>query len=160
MQGDQVLALNCSRQIEYSCIYADSEHRCISDYEGSVYARACCEGEVLLVEDLITYPYRTEIEDKLIGEGLRSFVVAPLHYQDDLIGTLSIGSPRPGDLHALNIMKLRDVLPLFAVSDSPQPGRVQHAPSGHHQRAVHRHSPVCGVALSPGGLALDGAALQ
>jgi GAF domain-containing protein len=116
LQGDQVLALNCSRQIEYSCIYADSEHRCMSDYEGSVYARACCAGEVLLVEDLTTYPHRTAIEDKLIGEGLRSFVVAPLHYQDDLIGTLAIGSPRAGDLHALNIMKLRDVLPLFAVS--------------------------------------------
>ena len=116
LQGDQVLALNCSRQIEYSCIYADSEHRCISDYEGSVYMRACCEGEVLLVDDLTTYPHRTAIEDKLIGEGLRSFVVAPLHYQDDLIGTLALGSPKPGGLHALNIMKLRDVLPLFAVS--------------------------------------------
>ncbi len=116
LQDDKVLALNCSRQIEYSCIYADSEHRSISDFEGSVYARACCEGEVLLVEDLTTYPHRTEIEDKLIDEGMRSFVVAPLHYQDNLIGTLSLGSPRPGDLHALNIMKLRDVLPLFAVS--------------------------------------------
>jgi hypothetical protein len=116
LQGDQVLALNCSRQIEYSCIYADSEHRCMSDFAGSVYERACRAGEVLLVEDLTTYPHRTEIEDKLIGEGLRSFVVAPLHYQDNLIGTLAIGSPIPGDLHALNIMKLRDVLPLFAVS--------------------------------------------
>jgi GAF domain-containing protein len=116
LQGKQVLALNCSRQIEYCCIYADSEHRHIDDFRGSVYERACREGEVLLVEDLVTYPYRTEIEDKLIDEGLRSFVVAPLHYQDDLIGTLSLGSPRPGDLHALNIMKLRDVLPLFAVS--------------------------------------------
>ena len=116
LQGNHVLALNCSRQIEHSCIYADSEHRCIGDFEGSVYARACREGEVLLVEDLTTYPQRTAIEDKLIGEGLRSFVVAPLHYQDNLIGTLAIGSPTPGDLHALNIMKLRDVLPLFAIS--------------------------------------------
>ncbi|ETX02864.1 MAG: hypothetical protein ETSY2_34675, partial [Candidatus Entotheonella gemina] len=116
LQGDEVLSLNCNRQIEYSCIYADSEHHCINEYEGSVYARACCEGEVLLVEDLTTYPHRTEIEDKLIRQGLRNFVVAPLHYQDNLIGTLSLGSPRPGDLHALNIMKLRDVLPLFAVS--------------------------------------------
>ncbi len=116
LQGDKVLALNCSRQIEYSCIYADSQHHCIDEYEGSVYARACCDGEVLLVEDLTTYPHRTEIEDELISQGLRSFVVAPLPYQDNLIGTLSLGSPRPGDLHALNIMKLRDVLPLFAVS--------------------------------------------
>ncbi|WP_089721972.1 GAF domain-containing protein, partial [Candidatus Entotheonella palauensis] len=116
LQGDQVLALNCSRQIEYSCIYADSEHHCINEFEGSVYSRACRAGEVLVVDDLTTYPHRTNTEDKLMDKGLRSFVVAPLHYQDSLIGVLSIGSPRPGDLHALNIMKLRDVLPLFAVS--------------------------------------------
>ena len=116
LQGDQVLAFDSNRQIEYSCIYADSEHRCMGDFEGSVYARACCDGEVLLVEDLTTYPHRTAIEEKLIAQGLRSFVVAPLHYQDNLIGTISLGSPKPGDLHALNIMKLRDVLPLFAVS--------------------------------------------
>jgi len=43
-------------------------------------------------------------------------VVAPLYYQDDLIGVLELGSPHPGDLHALNTMKLREVLPLFSMA--------------------------------------------
>jgi hypothetical protein len=43
-------------------------------------------------------------------------VVAPLYYQDELIGTLDIGSPHAGDLHALNTMKLREVLPLFSMA--------------------------------------------
>ena len=43
-------------------------------------------------------------------------VVAPLYYQDELIGTLDLVSPHPGDLHALNAMKLREVLPLFSIA--------------------------------------------
>lgn len=43
-------------------------------------------------------------------------VVAPLYYQGDLIGILELGSPVPGDLHALNTMKLREVLPLFSMA--------------------------------------------
>ncbi|MCZ6873475.1 MAG: hypothetical protein O7G88_08080 [bacterium] len=43
-------------------------------------------------------------------------VVAPLYYQDDLIGLLELGSPHRGDLHALNTMKLREVIPLFAMA--------------------------------------------
>jgi len=43
-------------------------------------------------------------------------VVAPLYYQDALIGTLDLVSPHPGDLHALNTLKLREVLPLFSMA--------------------------------------------
>ncbi|ETX02290.1 hypothetical protein [Candidatus Entotheonella palauensis] len=43
-------------------------------------------------------------------------MVAPLYYQDHLIGILKLMSPHPGDLYALNAMKLRDVLPLFSMA--------------------------------------------
>jgi hypothetical protein len=65
---------------------------------------------------LTTYPHRTAIEEELIQSGVRNMVVAPLYYQDALIGTLDLGSPHPGDLHALNTMKLREVLPLFSMA--------------------------------------------
>ena len=43
-------------------------------------------------------------------------MVAPLYYQDDLIGMLELASPHPGDIHAMNAMKLRQVLPLFSMA--------------------------------------------
>jgi hypothetical protein len=43
-------------------------------------------------------------------------VVAPLYYQDELIGTLGLKSPNPGDLNELNCMKLAEVLPLFSMA--------------------------------------------
>jgi hypothetical protein len=56
------------------------------------------------------------IEQDILQHGVRNLVVAPLYYQDDLIGVLKLASPHPGDLHALNTMKLREVLPLFSMA--------------------------------------------
>ncbi|PON10121.1 hypothetical protein C2W62_51790, partial [Candidatus Entotheonella serta] len=72
------------------------------------------QGELLIVEDLSTYPNRSTIEEQILEKGVRNMVVAPLYYQDDLIGILELGSAIPGDLNALNTMKLREVLPLFS----------------------------------------------
>ncbi len=49
-------------------------------------------------------------------KGKRNIVVAPLYYQDMLIGVLDLASGKPGDLHALNTMRLREVLPLFSMA--------------------------------------------
>lgn len=70
----------------------------------------------MIVEDLTAYPERSPIEQELIDKGVRNIVIAPLYYQDELIGVLELGSPHPGELHALNTMKLRDVLPLFSMA--------------------------------------------
>src|SRR5262249_42958969 len=51
-----------------------------------------------------------------IQRGVRNLVVAPLYYQDELIGTLDLGSPTPGDLNAIQAMKLAEVLPLFSMA--------------------------------------------
>ncbi|MGQ4809038.1 hypothetical protein NKDENANG_02434 [Candidatus Entotheonellaceae bacterium PAL068K] len=74
------------------------------------------QGELLLIEDLTAYPHRSAIEEKIIQKGIRNIVVAPIYYQDELIGVLELASPHPGDLHALNAMKLRQVLPLFSMA--------------------------------------------
>ncbi len=81
-----------------------------------MYEQAVKQGELLIVEDVANYPHPTAIERDILKHGLRNMVVAPLYYQDDLIGMLELGSPHPGDLHALNTMKLREVLPLFSMA--------------------------------------------
>jgi len=43
-------------------------------------------------------------------------VVAPLHYQDRVIGTLELGSPEPDDLDATHLPKIHELLPLFAMA--------------------------------------------
>jgi hypothetical protein len=116
IEGDRVLALNYGAKLDHSCIFADSIHHKLSDFAGTVYERAALEGRPLFIEDLAAYPDRTAIENGMLDSGVRSIVIAPLRYQDATIGSLSMSSPRPADLTALQAPKLQEVLPLFSMA--------------------------------------------
>jgi hypothetical protein len=113
---DRVLILNYGAKIEHACIFADSVHHNIEEFTGTVYQRAVLSGQPLIVDDLTRLPSRSPIEDQMVSSGLRTFLVAPLRYQDRIIGTLELGSPRPDDLDASHLPKLADVLPLFSMA--------------------------------------------
>jgi GAF domain-containing protein len=116
IEGDQVFLLNNGCKLERHCIFSDSDHYSTADFAGSIYARSVQEGRLLIIDDLRSYPARSAIEDAIIQRGVRNMVVAPLSYQDELIGTLDLGSPTPGDLNAIEAMKLGEVLPLFSMA--------------------------------------------
>ena len=61
-------------------------------------------------------PNRTPADDEIIEWGLRNIIVAPLLYQDRVIGTLELGSPKLGDLDATHLPKLHQILPLFSMA--------------------------------------------
>jgi GAF domain-containing protein len=116
LDGDQVLVLNYGGDSEHACIFADSRHHTVEEFRGSVYERAVTQGSPLVVEDLADMPNRTPADDELIEWGLRNIIVAPLLYQDRVIGTLELGSPTPGDLDATHLPKLHQILPLFSMA--------------------------------------------
>jgi GAF domain-containing protein len=116
LEGDQVYMLNYGCRLEHSCIFADSTHHRRADFADSIYARAVVQGQPLIVDDLAAYGARTPVEDALIDMGIRNVLVAPLYYQDQVIGTLDLGSPNPGDLTAMSALRLREVLPLFSMA--------------------------------------------
>src|SRR5881296_2776140 len=116
VEGDRVLVLNDASSHEHACIFADSAHHKTSEFAGSLYERAVREGRPVIIDDLMAWPDRTRIEDELIQSGVRSFVAAPLHYQDKVIGTLELLSPNAGDLDATHLLKLEEVLPLFSMA--------------------------------------------
>ena len=116
IDGDRVLILNDFSSHEHSCIFADSAHHKVSEFAGTIYARAVQSGEPIIIEDLAAMPNRTPVEDSVLASGVRTLVVAPLHYQDRVIGTLELGSPDPDDIDATHLPKLHEVLPLFAMA--------------------------------------------
>jgi hypothetical protein len=117
-EGDRILVLNSGHQLQHGqgCIFAGSAHGKMSDFVGSVYERASRRGEPVFVEDVAALTTRSVKEETLLRKGMRSLVVAPLHYQGELIGMLSLTSPNPGDINALMAPRLREVLPLFSVA--------------------------------------------
>jgi hypothetical protein len=115
-EGEQIFLLGHGGRLEHGCIYADSSHYTKSQFAGSIFERAVKRGEPLIVEDLAAWPGRTAIEDKLVGAGVRSIVVAPLRYQNEVIGVLELTSDKPGDLKPTQAFQLREVLPLFSMA--------------------------------------------
>ena len=116
VEGDRVLILNDASSHEQACIFGDSAHHTTAEYAGSVYERAVLQNSPLIIDDLASYPDRTPVEEELIQSGVRNFVCAPLHYQDKVIGTLELVSPRVGDLNATHLPRLQEVLPLFSMA--------------------------------------------
>ena len=114
--ADRVLVLNDASRHEQACIFADSAHHTTAEFAGSVYERACLQHSPLIIDDLVTYPDRTHVEEELIKSGVRNFTCAPLHYQEKLIGTLELVSPRAGDLNETHLPRLQELLPLFSMA--------------------------------------------
>jgi GAF domain-containing protein len=114
--GDEVLLINYGARKEHACIFADSSHRKVTDYAGTIYERAVREGAPVFVHDLTAQADRTPLDDEMIQMGARGVMVAPLIYQDRAIGTLGLKSPKPGDLDVGHLPMLQEVLPLFAMA--------------------------------------------
>jgi hypothetical protein len=114
--GDDVLLINYGARHQHACIFADSSHRKVTDYSGTIYERAVLEGAPVFVEDLAAAAERTPLEEEMIRMGARCVMVAPLVYQGRTIGTLGLKSPRPGDLDSGHLPILHEVLPLFAMA--------------------------------------------
>jgi hypothetical protein len=116
VEGDRVLVLNDASSHEQACIFADSAHHTTAEFTGSLYERAVVRDQPVVIEDLVAYPGRTSVEEELIQSGVRTFICAPLHYQDRVIGTMELVSDRVGDLNATHLPKLQEVLPLFSMA--------------------------------------------
>jgi hypothetical protein len=116
IDGGRVLILNYDATHEHQCIFADSKHHPISDFAGSVFERAVKSGQPVIVADLAELRSRRPVEDQIVASGVRGMLVAPLHYQDKIIGTLTLESPNVCDLDATHLPKLNDVLPLFSMA--------------------------------------------
>ena len=69
LQGEQVYVLNARSVIQHSCIFADSQHFNVKECQGSIYEQAVKQGEVLIIDDLLTYPQRSAVEESLIAQG-------------------------------------------------------------------------------------------
>ena len=116
VEGDRVLVLNDATSHDQACIFADSAHHKTSEFTGSLYERAVIPNRPVIIDDLAAWTDRTRWEEELVAAGARTFVCAPLHYQDRVIGTLELISHRPGDLNATHLPKLEEVLPLFSMA--------------------------------------------
>lgn len=84
--------------------------------DNSIYEKACRYKDILIIEDLTKVLHSSRLEKDLQDVGIRNIIVAPLATNTGIIGILELGSPNPHDLNSLAMLKLREILPLFAIA--------------------------------------------
>ena len=71
--------------------------------------------EIVVVNDLDDIE-RSEYESALLSRGVRNLVLIPLMSKGSLTGVLEIGGPKISDIHQINALRLRALVPLFSTT--------------------------------------------
>ena len=116
VQGDKVLMLSDGHHSAANCLFTNSNHMNLADLENTVWLQALELNEILRIPDLSREPNLGPVEQDAVGHGVRSILIAPLVFGGQAIGTLSVKTPRPNDLGALDTTKMRHIAPLFAMA--------------------------------------------
>ena len=104
------------RKIGNSFLMNDNCLRNLKSIKGSVYEQSIMLKKAIIIDDLSAYNEKTTTEEEILKQGIRNLLVAPLLLGDEIVGILEIGSPVPGQINMVNSLKLREVLPLFAIA--------------------------------------------
>jgi hypothetical protein len=116
IKSDEVLLLNNGCEMTHSCIFADSRHRPVSEFKGSIFDRAMQHDGISTIRDVTADSSCTGMDKDILEFGIRSMMIAPLRYQGALIGALNLGSPNPDDFGPGEELVLSQILPLFSMA--------------------------------------------
>jgi hypothetical protein len=85
-------------------------------YSGSIYERSWTEKRYITIEDLETYPFRTNVEKALLSNGVKNLLLAPLIEDGETIGMLELASPIVGKLNPVSASKVENAIPMFTAA--------------------------------------------
>ena len=116
LQQDKVLILNDGHTSKANCLFTNSSHIPLSDLKNSVWLQALDHKAILRIPDLSKEPNLCPAEQEAVDHGVRSMLIAPLYFGGEAIGTFWVKSNRPYGLGAVDIEKMRHIVPLFSMA--------------------------------------------
>lgn len=116
LQHDRLLLMNAGCCADRNCFFGDSIEMQLGNFKGTPFEAAQKSEEIISIPDLAEETRPIPRKDLILAEGVRSILIAPLHYQGRLLGTFSLKSPRPHDFMAADNFQLAHLQPLFSLA--------------------------------------------
>ncbi len=85
-------------------------------FKDSLYDKSFQKRRTIVIEDLEKLADKTEVENRLLAEGFKNVAVAPLIYDDKIIGMLELGTPIIGKLNPVSASKINALIPMFTAA--------------------------------------------
>lgn len=100
-----------------SILLGNDERMDCVDANSHFYDRFANQAEPMIVEDMGDCCTQLKNQaSKLQDAGVNNMILSPLFYNGEFVGLLELASPNKGDLNALTITRIKEVLPLFAIA--------------------------------------------
>lgn len=116
LQGDQVWVVRHDDHSTANCIFRNSNHVALAELKDSIWLQAVAHGDILIVPDLAAEKCLCGAEKELLESGMRAVLIAPLHYQGEIIGTFFIMSPNPNGFDAMDKVLIKPLVPMFSMA--------------------------------------------
>ncbi|MCW3787594.1 GAF domain-containing protein [Plebeiibacterium sediminum] len=85
------------------------------DYAGSIYEEAFVNQKIIITDDFNEQP-GSKVVEAFLRRGIRSHVIVPLVVDDTVVGALEFGCAKPGNLTMIQVKRLLEVFPIFAIA--------------------------------------------
>ena len=109
--------INFGGQVRRSILLGNATQLECHRTSGSLYERFVNLQEPMIIEDMSNCCNELEVFGaNLVGGGVQNIALSPLFYNDEFVGLLELASPNVGDIDALTINQIKEVLPLFAIA--------------------------------------------
>jgi len=116
LQHDRLLLMNAGCCADHNCFFGDSRELSLNEIRGTLFDEAQKSEAIISIPDLPNETRPLPRLDEIIAEGIRSVLIAPLHYQGRLVGTFTLNSSRPHDFTVMDVFQLTQLQPLFSLA--------------------------------------------
>jgi len=112
---DQVLLVNMGCDLSHSCMYTSSRQMPKSFFKDTPFEEAVLSQEIYVFSDIQKHNMSNVSKKATNSDNVRSLMICPLVYRDECIGTLDLASPDLNAFGTQEMLKVEELLPLFAM---------------------------------------------
>lgn len=109
---------NFGQQKSNSFILENTSGSCCPVQTGGVYKSVVMNQQVEIIRDIAAMDAPTDFEKGLLNHGIHNVLIAPLHFDQKMIGILELVSEQADALNSASLIKIEEILPLFSIAVS------------------------------------------